>query len=156
MGTFYGMSIMFTKLSILHFYLRFLVARPHLRKIIYAMGTIVVAYSFVTSFEWLYVCQPLEKYWDLTITGGSCVNRGQFGVFSGVMNVVTDAIILLFPLALLRDMRNLPLWTKAAVTGIMMTGGFVVVISIIRAKKNADMLHTIDVTWDAAQMVTLW
>lgn len=123
MGTFYGMSIMFTKLSILHFYLRFLVARPHLRKIIYAVMAIVVAYGLVTSFEWLYACRPLEKYWDLTITGGSCVNPGQFTVFNGVMNVVTDAIILFFPLALLKDLRNLPPWEKVAVTGIMMTGG---------------------------------
>ncbi|KAH8727315.1 hypothetical protein GQ44DRAFT_770308 [Phaeosphaeriaceae sp. PMI808] len=155
-GTFYGMSIMFTKLSILHFYLRFLLARPHLRKIVYAVMVIVVVYSFVTSFEWLYACRPLEKYWDLTITEGSCVNHHQFTVANGIMNVVTDAIILLFPLAILRDLQNLAPREKVAVTGIMMTGGLVVGISIIRAKTNIDMLHITDMTWDGARIVIWW
>ncbi|KAH8707469.1 hypothetical protein GQ44DRAFT_763647 [Phaeosphaeriaceae sp. PMI808] len=150
------MSIMFTKLSILHFYLRFLLARPHLRKIVYAVMVIVVIYSFVTSFDWLYVCRPLEKYWDLTITEGSCVNVYKFTVLNGVMNVVTDAIILLFPLAILRDLQNLAYQEKVAVTGIMMTGGLVVGISIIRAKMNIDMLDITDITWDAARMTMLW
>jgi len=122
MGVCYGMSIMLTKMSILQFYLKFLTTRPRLRMIIYVSMVIVVTYSFVTSFEWLYACQPLNKYFDLTIEG-SCVNPTKFTVFNGVMNVVTDAMVLFFPLAILSDLHHLPIREKLAVTGIMMTGG---------------------------------
>ncbi len=64
---------MLTKLSILTLFLRFIPER-NLRITVYTIMAIVVAYSLVTSFKWLYACRPLEKYWDLTVTGGSCIH----------------------------------------------------------------------------------
>jgi hypothetical protein len=123
MGTFYGMSVMFTKLSILYFYLNFVLAHPRLRTTIYAMMVILVLYSLITSFEWIYACRPLEKYWDLTITEGSCVNIAKFTIFNGAMNAIMDTIILILPIGILRDLQYLPFREKIAVMGILMTGG---------------------------------
>jgi hypothetical protein len=86
---FYGMFIMLTKLSILTFYLKFVLAGTPLRITIYFTMAVVVVYSVIASFVWVWACQPLEKYWDLTITEGTCVNFEKITVFSGVMNFLS-------------------------------------------------------------------
>ncbi|KAH7141666.1 hypothetical protein EDB81DRAFT_797473, partial [Dactylonectria macrodidyma] len=153
-GTFYGMSIMLTKLSILCFYLTFATA-SRLRPLLYSIMALVVLYSLTASFEWIYACQPIEKYWDYTITAGHCINWLKVTIFSGIMNAITDFIILLIPIGLLRHLR-LPMCQKIGVLLIMATGGFVLVISIVRAKMNIDSLEWKDFTWDSVTIAVLW
>jgi hypothetical protein len=126
-GTFLGISIMLTKLSILMLFLRF-VPRGYLRIVIYIIMAIVAVYSLVTSFVWVYACQPLEKFWDLTVTGGSCINWLKITVFNGVMNTTTDAAVLLLPFLLLRNVQ-LPKRQKIGVMIVLMTGGLYVLLS---------------------------
>ncbi|KAL6405978.1 hypothetical protein AUP68_10533 [Ilyonectria robusta] len=149
-GTFYGMSIMLTKLSILAFYLRFVIESGKLKGIIYATMVITILYSIIASFVWVYACQPLEKYWDLTITDGSCINFLKVTIFSGVMNTVTDAIILLLPIMILWGL-SMPKRQKIGVTMIMMTGGFVV-----RLRETIASLSYRDFTWDSAGQIVWW
>ncbi|KAH7184317.1 hypothetical protein BKA60DRAFT_286009 [Fusarium oxysporum] len=144
-GTFYGMSIMLTKLSILAFYLRFVIASAKLRGVIYATIVFTILYSLIASFVWVYACRPLEKYWDLTIMDGSCINFLKVTIFSGVMNTATDAIILLLPIAILRG-PCLQKRQKLGVMMIMMTGGLVLVISVVRLKATVDSLSYQDLT----------
>ncbi|KAH8702869.1 hypothetical protein GQ44DRAFT_783444 [Phaeosphaeriaceae sp. PMI808] len=122
--TFYGISIMLTKLSILTLFIRF-VPWGKLRVTIYITMVIVILYSLVGSFQWVYACRPLKKYWDLTITGGSCINWLMIPVFSGVMNTTTDATILILPVLILRGLR-LPMKQKIGVMIVLMTGGLYV------------------------------
>jgi len=152
-GTFYGMSIMLTKLSILCFYLKF-VLEGKLRAFIFATMVVVVIYSVVASFEWVYACRPVEKYWDFTAEG-SCINWVKITVFSGVMNSVTDAIILVLPVIFLRHLR-LPIRQKIGVIMIMMTGGMVLGISIIRVKFQVDSLSFTDITWQTVWSAACW
>ncbi|KAI3571094.1 hypothetical protein IWW34DRAFT_772315 [Fusarium oxysporum f. sp. albedinis] len=154
-GTFYGMSIMLTKLSILAFYLRFVIASAKLRGVIYATIVFTILYSLIASFVWVYACRPLEKYWDLTITDGSCINFLKVTVFSGVMNTATDAIILLLPIAILRGL-HLQKRQKLGVTLIMMTGGLVLGISVVRLKATVDSLSYQDLTWDSVPGIAWW
>lgn len=117
------MSITFSKLSILVFYTRFAsTADRHQRAVIYTLFVIVLIYGTVTSFPFLYICRPIERYWDFTITEGSCVGLLPIMVFNSVMNCLTDAAILLLPIWLLWELR-LPLRQKMGVMGVMMTGG---------------------------------
>ncbi|KAM5359299.1 hypothetical protein ACJA88_015169 [Fusarium oxysporum] len=171
-GTFYGMSIMLTKLSILAFYLRFVIASAKLRGVIYVTIVLTILYSLIASFVWVYACQPLEKYWDLTITDGSCINFLKVTIFSGVMNTATDAIILLLPIAILRGLR-LQKRQKLGVMVIMMTGGLwvfnllaarlnadaqhrVLGISVVRLKATVDSLSYQDLTWDSVPGTAWW
>ena len=117
---FYYLSIMFSKLSILILFLRYLPQKPKIA--IYITIVEVVLYSLIGSFEWLFACQPVEKFWDLTITGGSCIDMLKFNIFSGVMNTVTDTIILVLPIFAVRNL-HLPKWEKFGVGIILMTGG---------------------------------
>lgn len=127
---------MLTKLSILVFYLRFVVESAKLRGIIYATMVITILYSIIASFVWVYACQPLEKYWDLTITDGSCINFLKVTIFSGVMNTVTDAIILLLPIMILWGL-SMPKRQKIGVIMIMMTGGLYVSKLLLRFNADA-------------------
>ncbi|KAH7204936.1 hypothetical protein BKA60DRAFT_155712 [Fusarium oxysporum] len=154
-GTFYGMSIMLTKLSILAFYLRFVIASAKLRGVIYVTIVLTILYSLIASFIWVYACQPLEKYWDLTITDGSCIDFLKVTIFSGVMNTATDAIILLLPIAILRGLR-LQKRQKLGVMVIMMTGGLVLGISVVRLKATVDSLSYQDLTWDSVPGTAWW
>ncbi|PVI04286.1 hypothetical protein DM02DRAFT_611547 [Periconia macrospinosa] len=151
-GTFYGLSIMFSKLSILVLLLRYLPQKP--KKAIYTTMVVVILYSLITSFVWLYACQPIEKYWDLSITRGSCIKWTTVFVSSGVMNTVTDSVILLLPIFMLRKVR-LPRWEKIGLVLVMMTGGFVLVISIIRLKTSVDMASNPDIAWESA-CIGIW
>ncbi|KAH6668450.1 hypothetical protein B0J14DRAFT_165038 [Halenospora varia] len=151
--TFYGLSIMFSKVSILVLFLRFLPQRP--KKTIYATITVVVLYSLIGSFHWLFACRPLEKFWDLSITRGSCIEWSKINIFSGVMNTATDTVILLLPIFMLRKVR-LPRWEKIGLVLIVMTGGFVLVISIIRLKTTVDMAPNPDITWEYVRNGVWW
>ncbi|KAH8728457.1 hypothetical protein GQ44DRAFT_824256 [Phaeosphaeriaceae sp. PMI808] len=153
-GTFYGISIMLTKLSILTFFIQFAPQR-NLRVAIYMTMAFVVMYSLVTSFEWVYACRPIEKYWDLTITSGSCIDWLKITVFSGVMNTTTDAAILILPVLLLRKIQ-LPKRQKIGVMAILMTGGFILIVSIIKLKLQVDFAKTKDISWEMVLPMVWW
>lgn len=117
---FYSCSIMFSKLSILVLFLRYMPRKPTM--VIFATMGLVVLYSFVAAFGWVFACRPVEKFWDLTITYGTCVPWSKINIFSGVMNTFTDTIILVLPIVMLYKMR-LPKWEKIGVLIVLMTGG---------------------------------
>ncbi|KAF2175405.1 hypothetical protein K469DRAFT_680082 [Zopfia rhizophila CBS 207.26] len=152
-GTFYGLSIMFSKLSILALYLRYLPQKP--KETIYGTIVVVIFYSLIGSFEWVFACQPIEKFWDLSITRGSCIEWSKMTIFSGVMNTATDVVILLLPIFMLRKVR-LPRWEKIGLILVVMTGGFVFVVSIIRLKTTVDMASNPDITWEFVRNGIWW
>ncbi|KAH8724795.1 hypothetical protein GQ44DRAFT_580756, partial [Phaeosphaeriaceae sp. PMI808] len=151
--TLYGLSIMFSKLSILILFLRSFPQKP--KKTIYATIAVVVLYSLIGSFGWLFACQPLEKFWDLSITRGSCIEWTKINVFSGVMNTITDSIILLLPIFMLRKVQ-LPKWEKIGLVLAVMTGGFVLVVSVMRLKTTVDMVPNADITWEYVNSGIWW
>jgi len=155
-GTVHSISIMLTKLSILTFFNRF-VPWGNLRVAVYIIMAIVVMYSLVVSLEWVYACRPLEKIWDPTITGGSCINRPKITIFGAVMHTVTDAAILILPILFLRNLR-LPTKQKIGVIILLMTGGFVLFVSIIRSKLSVVLIetHTTDFTWESVPLIVWW
>ncbi|KAH7220462.1 uncharacterized protein BKA55DRAFT_217051 [Fusarium redolens] len=153
--TFYGITIMLTKTAILVFLLRFVTAKPKLRLTIHFTIVTVAVYSLIVALQWVYACQPIEKFWDYTITTGTCIRFLGVTVFSGVMNSITDAVILVLPVFIMRGSR-LPKWQKLSVTGILMTGGLVLIIGVIRAKITVDSLKYNDLPWQAVPGMLWW
>ncbi|KAH8589764.1 hypothetical protein B0O99DRAFT_745744 [Bisporella sp. PMI_857] len=151
--TFYGLSIMFSKMSILVLFLRSLPQKP--TRSIYVTIVVVVLYSLIGSFAWLFACWPLEKFWDLTITRGSCIEWSKINIFSGAMNIATDIVVLLLPIFTLGKVE-LPKWEKIGLVLVLMTGGFVIVISIIRLKTTVDMAPNPDITWKHVRNGIWW
>lgn len=111
---------MFSKLSILALYLRYLPEKPN--KAIATTIVVVIIYSLIGSFQWVFACKPIEKFWDLRIIRGSCVDWLKITIFTGVMNTATDGVILLLPIFMLRKVR-LPKREKLGVVLVTMAGG---------------------------------
>lgn len=120
-STFYASSLTCSKLSVLAFYTTFTRGSERQSVAIYIIAAFVFIYGVFFSFEWLIECQPMEKFWDLTIRDGSCLDYLVVMLVGAVMNSVTDAAMLLFPVWMLWNLR-LPLVQKLGVLGIMMTG----------------------------------
>lgn len=89
---------------------------------VYVVLVAVILYSLIGSFELLYLCQPIAKNWDLTITTGSCINATSIYIFSGAMNTLTDIVILTLPVIIVWGI-HLPIRQKVGVVATLMTGG---------------------------------
>jgi hypothetical protein len=111
---------MFIKISLCFFYLRFSISRTfHI--VIYALMTICIVYSVLAAFGFAWVCQPKEKYWDFSITSGSCVDLDALFLSNACINAATDFVLLVLPLFIIKDL-SLPKRRKVGVALLLMTG----------------------------------
>ncbi|KAH6699861.1 hypothetical protein BKA61DRAFT_561976 [Leptodontidium sp. MPI-SDFR-AT-0119] len=150
---FYGFSTMFTKLSMLLFFLR-ITPSPLFRRTVYVAMVIVVIYSVVGSLEFTYACRPLEKIWDFTITHGSCISLDVVPIFNAASNSTTDLAILLLPIPMLKNLQ-LPFRQKLGAGLILALGGFVFSVSIVRLKFVFGMASMTDATWEGYRII-IW
>jgi hypothetical protein len=116
----YNFSILFTKVSILLFYLRFCDERSF-RIIAYAVIVVAVGYSIIGAFGFLYLCRPIPKFIDPT-SDGTCANIVVWWLACATLNAATDIVILLLPIRILRPLR-VSFAQKVAVMAILMAGG---------------------------------
>ncbi|KAF5556324.1 integral membrane protein [Fusarium mexicanum] len=110
----YNLSTVFTKASVLMFYLRFTVD----------MHFIICAYAV------------------LLVVVANCVFHTIAAI--AVIDCVSDLILLLLPFWLLHPMK-VPLSRKIGITLILMPGGFVLVVSIIRLVTTVKVDEDLDV-----------
>ncbi|KAL5328370.1 hypothetical protein ACEPPN_001869 [Leptodophora sp. 'Broadleaf-Isolate-01'] len=144
---------MFTKLSMLMFFLR-ITPYPLFRRTVYVAMVIVVIYSVVGSLLFTYACRPLEKMWDFTITHGSCIPLNVVPLFNAASNSATDLAILLLPIPMLKNLQ-LPFRQKLGAGLILALGGFVFSVSIVRLKFVLGMFSMTDATWEGYRIV-IW
>ncbi|KAK2049376.1 integral membrane protein [Colletotrichum somersetense] len=145
--TAYSLSVLFTKASILVFYLRFPLRRP-IRMVVYAVMLATVAYSSAGALSWAYLCTPMERIWDDSVPG-TCVNESMWWLMLSVSNVATDIAILLLPLWILAPV-SLRLVKKIEMTIFLMAGGFVLGPSIVRMVMIPLSFGNTDFTWTAS------
>ncbi|KAK1963989.1 integral membrane protein [Colletotrichum sublineola] len=143
----YSLSVLFTKASILVFYLRFPLRRP-IRIVVYAVMLATVAYSCAGALSWAYLCTPMERIWDETVPG-TCVNEPMWWLMLSVCNVATDIAILLLPIWILAPL-SLRLVKKIEMTIFLMAGGFVLGPSIVRMVMIPLSFGNTDFTWTAS------
>lgn len=122
-------SVLFTKASILTFYLRFSVSKSF-NIAVYSMFAVVVAYTMMGAFSFLYACTPMIKTW-VPSTLGTCIHVNAWYGTLVALNVFTDVVLLLMPIWLLKPLR-VGLAQKAAIAAVLGTGSFVLGISIFR------------------------
>lgn len=107
MQTLYIISLCTIKLSILLFYNRiFGVLRPMFRYILLAMGGVVIAYSVAGMLGTVLPCVPLSDLWEPPSNNPAvCINFGAAIFAVGVINIVTDIIILSLPIPLVWSLQ---------------------------------------------------
>lgn len=49
----------------------------------------------------MFICTPVSRVWDIEAQPDGCINAAMFMVISGAINVVTDIVLLIFPLPLI-------------------------------------------------------
>ncbi|KAK4153781.1 hypothetical protein C8A00DRAFT_15023 [Chaetomidium leptoderma] len=95
------------------------------------------------------ICLPLSRNWLPQGAIWECDQRLWFWMSHGVIHVITDLMIFIMPLPLLRTLPLPPLH-KFVLIGVFSLGFFTCAISCIRLTTLRSSLRDPDVTWTAA------
>lgn len=109
-----------TKVSVLLFYCKvFAVTKV---KLMSQIAMIFVALLGTSGFlSTMLLCHPFAFNWDLDIPGGYCGSQSLVFAVFGILNLVTDVVVLLLPIKSLLALR-LPLWKKASLIATFSVG----------------------------------
>ncbi|KFY97576.1 hypothetical protein V498_01998 [Pseudogymnoascus sp. VKM F-4517 (FW-2822)] len=144
----YLTSSSLTKISILVFYLRILVAKKDKLITKITLGAMIIYYVVLLLVLCLQ-CRPLSYYWEILLPDaeGTCLEEGIHMVTAGVLNLIFDLIIFGIPL---RSLLLLKIRTtqKLQVIALFSAGLVVIAAASIRLYYNVVVfLRTYDVSW---------
>lgn len=123
----FNLATMLTKISLALFYLRLSPFQKSFRLAVYAVMCVSVVNSLLNALGFAWVCQPIEKYWDFSITTGTCINLNQYFLAAACINAGTDLALLILPIAILQKL-HLPLRRKVGAALLLMTGSLYVML----------------------------
>ncbi|KAI9834105.1 MAG: hypothetical protein M1838_005552 [Thelocarpon superellum] len=150
----YGVCIWTVKMSLLSLYLRLFQADRPMRLATWALiifVTLAHAASFLTV---IFGCTPVNKFWDIENSGGSCVDLLLMGAIESGLNVLTDILILFLPVKAVLGL-HLPLKQRLAVAGTFLIGGVATAAAFVRMIRLIKTLDDADVTWYSYE-IELW
>ncbi|KAJ6783811.1 hypothetical protein PWT90_06117 [Aphanocladium album] len=127
---FYVVSIWGFKISLLLSYLRF-IPMPMYRKVIIATMVIITMAHIAFVCGFLFLCTPISKQWNPSITWGSCAAGLPFYLSFSALTIVFDATVMIIPLpVLIKAQIQRP--RKITLLALFALGIFVTIIQIIR------------------------
>lgn len=85
------------------------------------LGTNVLFYIGCTFLE-IFACVPLRKSWDITMTGGRCIDIAMVNVASAVFNLISDFMILMLPHKVIWSLQHVSLKKKIAISAMFGVG----------------------------------
>lgn len=91
------LSLSCTKISILLLYLRIFPVTWTVRLSWATMG-VTVCWAIATILAGFLICKPLAYNWDQSIPGGHCGDQVSSFTGTGVINLVTDLVVLGIPM----------------------------------------------------------
>ncbi|KAK2806791.1 hypothetical protein FQN50_005653 [Emmonsiellopsis sp. PD_5] len=147
-ATIYCVGIGATKVSILLLYLR-IFPLSKFRIAAWAIIAVAAGYNIASICVNLFSCNPIPMSWDVSILHGNCIDRPTFYFANAGLGIATDFATLLVPIL------QLPLRQKVMVGGILVMGGFVCIVSIIRLTTLSALQKTTDLTY-ATTNALLW
>ncbi|KUI73160.1 hypothetical protein VM1G_08699 [Cytospora mali] len=107
---------------------------------IMAVAVAVAHIAFVLGF--VLSCNPVAKFWDFSITEGSCIGLPFYRAFS-VLTILFDIIILLLPLPNFIKLQ-IPRRKKLVILGLFTLGIFITAVQIIRFHTIQTLANLID------------
>jgi hypothetical protein len=117
----YNTGLTLVKVSILLQFLQFFVGTT-IRRIAWGVLSIVAAYGLWTFLGSVFACTPIAFFWDRNIPGGHCLDLLVVWFSNASFNIVTDFIICILPIPVLKTLR-LPKKQKYILTVVFMLGG---------------------------------
>ncbi|KAK6826211.1 hypothetical protein PG987_013705 [Apiospora arundinis] len=144
----YAPCVGLAKLSLLLYYRR-LSPQTWLGWVVVATMVIVVGCSLGTSFSLVFGCNPIARSWDMTVKGGTCIDRDALHLATVVLNMATSLVILGLPIPVVASwkMTNLQ---RAGLLVIFAIGSLTVATSVLRLVVLLPALPDKDQTWSMA------
>ncbi|KAI9036935.1 putative integral membrane protein [Aspergillus affinis] len=124
------LSLSCTKISILLLYLRIFPV-TWLVGIAWTTIGVIVAWAIATILAGCLICRPFAFNWDQTIPGGSCGNQVTSFTATGVINLVTDVVVLVIPMPLLYRLQ-MATYKKVTLITVFGLGLVTCIISALR------------------------
>ncbi|KAG9250217.1 uncharacterized protein F5Z01DRAFT_419265 [Emericellopsis atlantica] len=133
----WALSLSVSKVSILLLYIRVF---PVTSLMWCACGAIVLiaVWAVGTVIAGLTICQPFAFNWDKTIPGGSCGDQVLSFTITGIVNLITDVMVLALPLPYLVRLQ-LPTYKKMVLIGVFSIGFLTCVVSGFRIHTLSSM-----------------
>ncbi|KAK8119237.1 uncharacterized protein PG998_003863 [Apiospora kogelbergensis] len=136
------------KISILLFMLR-IFPKQDMRKLIYGVCGIIVAYTIAFFFATLFQCQPISFLWKQLDSNfpGKCNDIHLQAWIAAGINIVLDIVVIVLPI---KSLWNLQASLPKKITAISMfsLGAAVTVISIIRLQSLIMFSKSVNFTWE--------
>lgn len=143
------MAVIFSRLSILAFYLR-LSPQRWFRVFTFSLMGIASCYVIIYTFLFIFRCKPIAKNWDVSITKGTCVDTSTVMTVLSVANIVMDVLTLLLSVPVIMRL-NMRLALAISVILIFSSGIFVCAIAIQRTVQMFQALSSTDYRWDITE-----
>ncbi|OBT67846.1 hypothetical protein VE03_02516 [Pseudogymnoascus sp. 23342-1-I1] len=136
------------KTSILLFYLRIFPSKTF-HWVVWGLVAFTVSFSTASVFVSIFGCTPVQASWEVEFATavGNCINHPIYYFVQAGFGILIDFVTVITPMPVLWGLQ-LGLKQKMGVAGILTTGGFVCIISIIRLYSLSVILRTHDLTYD--------
>ncbi|KAH7032600.1 uncharacterized protein B0I36DRAFT_319684 [Microdochium trichocladiopsis] len=127
---------------------------PHVQRICDVFAGFVIVWGFISTLTVLFSCNPISENWDMTHPN-QCINRMVFWYFNSIVNILTDIIIYIIPLPILRTLSSIGRVQKYILVGIFCLGFFTCVISVVRITRLYAAIMSTDPPWHTIE-VAIW
>ncbi|KXH27128.1 integral membrane protein [Colletotrichum nymphaeae SA-01] len=148
----FDLATSFTKLSMLALMYRIACAASNkLRVLVVALQVLISVNCIVFMLVAMLQCRPLKLYWTLSLEPQNCINESAHLLVAGTINTVTDFLVVLLPLALVRIVYADKLTSRQlTIVNLLFGAGFLACFAgVARTYFTWIMTTEPDATWNA-------
>ncbi|KAK6825592.1 hypothetical protein PG987_013086 [Apiospora arundinis] len=149
---FYVLCAVLAKLSLSVYYLR-LSPSIWYRRSVCAVINLLVVYSFILACALIFSCSPISKVWHTDVPG-ACLDRSALYTAVAVMDILTNAILLVLPIPMVYGLP-MPIKRRVCAAGIFAIGLLAIITSLILCAYLPKLAKSEDQTW-AMVSSNLW
>lgn len=128
---FYNATLVFIRISLFLQYWRLIREITQYRTFFLSFSTVVMMWSLGILLTLVFICVPVEGYWNKTIPA-KCLGDKEVQITNSIGNIITDLSLLALPIPIIWKL-NLSKERKIALTGIFGLGLFGCLVSMLRA-----------------------
>ncbi|KAJ6164004.1 hypothetical protein N7470_002676 [Penicillium chermesinum] len=143
---FFIATVSTAKLSILALYRSIFGVSVTFRRVNYAMVAFVCLFWIVFTFLYIFQCSPVHMVWDALASPVYCMSSGKLTLAFELTNLFVDVTMVAMPPFMIGQL-NLRSAQKYSVIGILLLGGVVCIVSMVRlayiwVPSNPDFMNT--------------
>ncbi|KAF2704081.1 hypothetical protein K504DRAFT_495265 [Pleomassaria siparia CBS 279.74] len=138
----YGPAAFVTKLAILLLFIRvFHIKKRFVVVVKIIMGILTLYYIAITAVK-IFICNPVEKFWNHPIPG-TCLNSNLIFISDCIVALITDCVILVAPMPVIWTLQ-MNTKQKLGSSFALAVGAIACVASIVRLKDSVETKDNLD------------